>query len=97
MTIDVLHIHSAWPSYFDIDVLVYCDDWSVDAAHALLILRPDSPHGAIYVSIDSITPLPDGLIFIRGQYLPEDDDDEPTTYYGIAAHQQYAERIRCYQ
>src|SRR5262245_13038869 len=92
MDVEIVHQNCAWPSYFDVDVLVYVEDWAIDGHR--LILGTDKDFPPSIVLIDSITPLPDDLIFIRGKYAPADafDIDLPETYYGIAARWQYQAR-----
>lgn len=92
MDVEIVHQNLAWPSYFDIDVLVYAEDWAIDGQR--LMLGTDREFPPSLVLIDSITPLPDDLVFIRGTYAPADAINavEPETYYGIAARWQYQAR-----
>jgi hypothetical protein len=92
MDAEIVYQNLAWPSYFDVDVLVYVEDWTIDGQR--LILGTDTEAPPSVVLIDSITPLPDDLLFIRGRYAPADarDVDAPETYYGIAARWQYQAR-----
>jgi len=68
------------------------EDWMIDGQR--LMLGTDREFPPSLVLIDSITPLPDDLVFIRGTYAPADAIDavEPETYYGIAARWQYQAR-----
>jgi hypothetical protein len=97
MDIELITRHPAWPTYFDIDVLVYSNDWTVADNRRILLLQPNDEARSMTIRIDSITALPDELVFICGKYV-SDDLDSPTseweTYYGVAARHQIEERIR---
>lgn len=92
MDVEIVHQNLAWPSYFDVDVLVYVEDWAIDGYRLLLGTETEFPPSTVL--IDSITQLPDDLVFIRGRYAPADaaDAGAPETYYGIAARWQYQAR-----
>jgi hypothetical protein len=82
--------HPLWPSFFDVDILVFDKHWQiVDNRLHLGLAGPGAPEMVI---IDSVTRLPDELVFIRGRF---DDGSEPgceETYYGIASWEQYEDK-----
>lgn len=92
--------HPRWPSYFDPDILVYDEDWEINAEQRLLLLGSGDRLPPQRVQLLSITRLPDQLLFLNGEYLPDEftssmDDASskvPETYYGICGIAQFAQR-----
>ena len=88
---ELIRRNSAWPDYFDVDVLVFLEDW--DIRDGVLRLNLSTQLGFTRVQITTVTPLPDDLVFLRGIYLPDENHNTVyETYYGIASRWQYAAR-----
>jgi len=88
MDATLISTHPRWPSYFDPDILVYIEDWEISADGSALLLGTLGDFPPQQVKIETITRLPDQLLFLRGVYVPEVDaypDDPAETYYGICS------------